>query len=230
MSPRRLRSGGSVQRNDAEPVVEVVPELPRSGWPAGGRGWWRRPRARPRGSAGSAPTRLISPDSSARSSLAWRSSGQLADLVQEQRAAVRLLERALVRADRAGERALLVAEQLALDELLADRRAVHRDERALGARAAGVDGAGDQLLAGARLAENRHRRGRGRHALDELDEHPHRRSMAHQTLPGRRRRPGASGSRARAGRRSRPTRSWVWSGTSASKSRTGPSQVPFVLA
>ena len=54
--------------------------------------------------------------------------GHVADLVQEQRAAVGLLEAAAPLRDGARERALLVAEQLALHELGGDRRAVHLDE------------------------------------------------------------------------------------------------------
>ena len=46
---------------------------------------------------------------------------QLADLVEEQRAAVGHLEAAGLLLGRAGERALLVAEQLALDQRLGER-------------------------------------------------------------------------------------------------------------
>ena len=46
----------------------------------------------------------------------------LADLVEEERAAVGLLEAALAARDGAGERALLVAEELALEERLARAR------------------------------------------------------------------------------------------------------------
>ena len=60
---------------------------------------------------------------------------ELADLVEEERAAVRALERADVRAIGAGERAALVPEELALDERRDDRRAVDDDERT--ARCAG---------------------------------------------------------------------------------------------
>ena len=44
---------------------------------------------------------------------------ELADLVEEERAAVGQLEPAALALGRAGERALLVAEQLALEQLLA---------------------------------------------------------------------------------------------------------------
>jgi hypothetical protein len=57
----------------------------------------------------------------------------LADLVEQQRAAVgRAKKPSLAR--RAGERALLVAEQLALEQRLGDRRAVDRDERLVACR------------------------------------------------------------------------------------------------
>ena len=64
---------------------------------------------------------------------------QLADLVEEHRAAVRALEQARLGRDRAGERALLVAEQLALDQRLRpERRAVDRDERSACASTSGA--------------------------------------------------------------------------------------------
>ena len=53
----------------------------------------------------------------------------LADLVEEDRAGVRLLELADARRRGAGEGALLVAEQLALEQLRRQRGAVHLHER-----------------------------------------------------------------------------------------------------
>ena len=55
----------------------------------------------------------------------------VADLVEKQRASVRDLEEALLRRDRAGERAALVAEQLRLEQLLRQPGAVQIDERLL---------------------------------------------------------------------------------------------------
>ena len=69
-----------------------------------------------------------------------------ADLVEEQRALVRLLEAALARADRAGERAAHVAEQLGLEQRLRNRAAVERDEAVRAARAVVVDRARDHSL------------------------------------------------------------------------------------
>ena len=55
----------------------------------------------------------------------------LADLVEEERAAVGLLEEALLVAQRAGEGAALVAEQLALEQVLGQRAAVDRQDALL---------------------------------------------------------------------------------------------------
>ena len=77
------------------------------------------------------------------------------DLVEEERARRRGLELADAALDGAGEGAALVAEQLALEQLVGNRRAVDGDE---GSAPVGVvvDGAGDQLLAGAGLALDEH--------------------------------------------------------------------------
>ena len=66
--------------------------------------------------------------------LRLRAQAHVADLVEEERAAVGLLELADLLRGGAGERALLVAEQLALDQLLGDRRAVDLHEGARRAR------------------------------------------------------------------------------------------------
>ena len=77
----------------------------------------------------------------------------VADLVEEQRAAVGLLDAADgALLARAGERAADVAEEFGFDQVLGDRRAIDRDEGAVGARSAVVAGAREQFLAGAGLA------------------------------------------------------------------------------
>ena len=60
------------------------------------------------------------------------------------------------RGHRAGEGAALVAEELGLDQLLGDGRAVDLDEGPSRRAEQGVDGAGHQLLAGAVLAVDEH--------------------------------------------------------------------------
>jgi hypothetical protein len=83
---------------------------------------------------------------------------QVADLVEEQRAAVGRGERALAIAGGAGERAAHVAEQIALDQRVGGGAAVEHHERRVLARALVVDRPGRQLLAAAALAEEQDRR------------------------------------------------------------------------
>src|SRR3546814_18051174 len=60
--------------------------------------------------------------------------------------------------DLAGEGALLVAEQLGLDQVLGNRPAVDRDERLVHAPRLPVQGTRDQFLAGAALGPDQYRR------------------------------------------------------------------------
>ncbi len=106
----------------------------------------------------------------------------LADLVEQQRAALGHLEQPFLVDRRAGERALLVAEQLRLDQVLRDGRAVDLDERPFGPLAVVVDGVGDQLLAGAVLTLDEDVRFARRHALDELEEVLHLLALADDVL------------------------------------------------
>jgi hypothetical protein len=82
--------------------------------------------------------------------------GQLADLVEEQGAGVRLLEEPPPRPRRPGERALLVTEELALDQRRGHAARVHRHEGPA-PPALGVQRPGDPLLADAALAVDEHR-------------------------------------------------------------------------
>ena len=80
-----------------------------------------------------------------------------ADLVEEQRAAVALLELADTTAVGPGESTLFVAEQLAFQKLLWDGGAVNRQERPTGPATVLIEGVRDQFLAGAALAGNEDR-------------------------------------------------------------------------
>ena len=75
------------------------------------------------------PTRCTSPFSSARSSLACTASGSSPTSSRNSVPPSRRFEHARLRVDGAGERAAHVAEQLALEQRVDDRRAVDRDER-----------------------------------------------------------------------------------------------------
>ena len=75
----------------------------------------------------------------------------VADLVEKQRSALRLLEATGVTVDGAREGSFLMAEQLGLDQLARDGRHVHRHERSLAAPAEIVKHAGHEFLAASRL-------------------------------------------------------------------------------
>jgi hypothetical protein len=66
----------------------------------------------------------------------------------------------------AGESAALVAEQFRFQQAFRQRRAVDPDEGLFFPRTEHVDGAGNQLLAGAAFAPDQHGRAKGRHAVD----------------------------------------------------------------
>ncbi len=114
--------------------------------------------------------------------LGLRPRREVADLVEEDRAAVGGDELADLLAHRAGEAPLLVAEELRLDQLFGDRRAVDADEWLVAPRRAVVDGARHELLAGAALARDQHRGGSRRRALDRLAQAAHGRRASHQRL------------------------------------------------
>src|SRR6185369_11429144 len=81
---------------------------------------------------------------------------------------------------RAGERALLVSEELALEQRLRKGGAMNRDERLVLARALLVDRARDQLLAGAGLAAHEHGRVARRDLLDRREDIAHRLRAANE--------------------------------------------------
>src|ERR1700688_1704764 len=85
----------------------------------------------------------------------------LSDLVEEQGAARGPLEASRALLDSAGERPLLMTEQLALDHAVGQRLAIDREERTLGAIAPVVKHPGDNFLAGPGLAFDKDR-GAGR--------------------------------------------------------------------
>ena len=83
--------------------------------------------------------------------------GELTHLIEEDRAAIGGFDAAGLVGERAGEGAAHVTEQLGLDEIRGDGAAVDGDEGAAAAAAVVMDGARDEFLAGARLAEDEHR-------------------------------------------------------------------------
>src|SRR5438874_2671370 len=104
----------------------------------------------------------------------------VADLVEKECPAVGDLELALARRDGPREGALLVTEELALDQLARERRAVHLDERLRAPRAVVVERVGDQLLPRAARAADEDRQIRVRHLADHVEHALHRRALADQ--------------------------------------------------
>ncbi len=108
----------------------------------------------------------------------------LADFVEEKRAAVRQLEAPDAPLLRAGEGALLMAEELAFQNLRRERRAMHGDELGGGPAAEMVDGAGRELLAGAAFPLDEHGGACGRHLLDGFEDGLERVGFADDALDG----------------------------------------------
>ena len=110
-----LAQGRDLDREDAQAVVEVAPEAPLRHRALEVAGWWRPRGARPPCAARVAPRRCDLAVLQHAQQLRLQLQREVADLVEEERPAVGQLEAAGVRGDRAGEGALLVAEELALD-------------------------------------------------------------------------------------------------------------------
>ena len=108
---------------------------------------------------------------------------KLADLVEEQRASVRILEAAgISSAPAAGEGAGLVTEELRLDELRGDGSAMDHHQGAPAPQAGRVDGMGEELLARAGFAAQHHRQRVARGGASNLDRHAQRRGTPLDTL------------------------------------------------
>src|SRR5206468_9847000 len=106
----------------------------------------------------------------------------LADLVEEQRAAVGHLEAADLLGDGAGEGAPLVPEELALEQTRRNGGAVELHERAVAAVASVVDAPREQLLPRARFAEKQYRRIGRRDDLHLLERPAKRGTVADDVL------------------------------------------------
>jgi hypothetical protein len=104
---------------------------------------------------------------------------ELADLIKEERAALRPLEQSFFTSLRVGERAFFMPEQFALDQGGRNRRAIDRDERLIGARRTVMNSFGDEVLARAAFSEKQNRRSLARRDLAREPDHlRHRRRFA----------------------------------------------------
>ncbi len=114
---------------------------------------------------------------------------QLGHLVQKERASLRSLEGPRMGRDGAREGSALVPEELALREVGGHRAAVEDDERAPRAGAAFVQRAGEHVLAGAGLSDQRHGDVGPRDAFEHVEDLVHRRRASDdlsETAKGRR--------------------------------------------
>ena len=102
----------------------------------------------------------------------------LADLVEEDRAAVAGLNQALLVFVRAGEGAAHMAEQFGLEQCFRHRTAVDGDERTIAPQRQRMYRACDQLLAGAGLTGNQHRAVGAADRLDQTEHLEHDRAAA----------------------------------------------------
>ena len=101
------------------------------------------------------------------------SKGQVADLVEKERAAFGFGERPFAPGVRAGERAALVPKKLAFDELAGDSRHVDGDEGARPSWPLPVKRARDELLSAAALAGNQDRQSVARQTTHLVGEPAH---------------------------------------------------------
>ena len=162
-----LAQGWQLNVEDAQPVIQVRPELPLC-----------RPSLQITMRGGDQPhvgaNRLVAPNSLESlvledpEDLGLKGKRHIADLVEKQRPAVALLELADATAVGAGEGALLMAKKLAFQQVLRDGRTVEREEGRLGPGTMLVDGAGNQFLAGPALASDQHGDILGCDAADRL--------------------------------------------------------------
>ena len=112
--------------------------------------------------------------------LGLETGGDLADLVEQQRAAVGQLESPAAEAIGAGERAFLVAEQFAFQQMLAEGGAVDGQHRPIAAGGGGMDGAGDDFLARAAFAADHDGGAAASHQLDLAFHLGHDRAGSHE--------------------------------------------------
>ena len=116
--------------------------------------------------------RRIEPSSSTRSSFGLQRSGQLANLVDEQRAAVGDFEQARLCCHRACKCPLLVPEQLAFQQGFGQRGTVDHYERLIGPHAGSLQSLGHELFPRAAFALNENRLVRAARTLDRVETPP----------------------------------------------------------
>src|SRR5271168_1722563 len=116
--------------------------------------------------------------------LALEGQGERADFVQEERAAVRQLDAALLGLRCSGKGALFIAEKLGFHQGFGKGGTVDAGEGTAAPVAQVVDGVRDQLLAGAALPADAHGGVGGRYAPHQVEDGPHHVAGADQVAQG----------------------------------------------
>ena len=162
-----LTQGRQLQGDDVEPVVEVLPELALAHQgPQVTMGGGHHADVHLDGLLRPHRHELLLLQDSEQPGL--ERGGHVPDLIQEERAPVRLTEKPRPAAHRPGKRPADVAEQLALQQTLRQRGAVHPYELGVGAVGEAMEGPCHQLLAGTGLPHDQHRGLTPRHAGQRL--------------------------------------------------------------
>ena len=181
MSSGRSRSGGKVDLDDAEAVVEVFAERAIVDHLTG-VAVRRSNDPHVDGNHPRAAHALHLACFEHTQELRLKTDVELADFVQEERAAIGHFEAALLAVGRTGKGAAFVAKQNAFDEVRGDRAAVLHDEGPLCALRRAMNGARNELLAGARLAANEHGEVRSRHLLEDRENLAHSHAVSDEVV------------------------------------------------
>ena len=174
MSSRRSRSGGNVERHDVEAIEEILTKRCPPRRAASRSRLVAAIRRKSTRTGRVPPTRSNSRSCSARSSLACSVERQLADLVEEKRAAVGQLRSCRCFTPMAPVNAPFSWPKSSLSSRVSVSAAQLMATNGLSARGTvPVHGARDQFLAGAALATDQHRRVRACDARDAVEERTH---------------------------------------------------------
>ena len=111
---------------------------------------------------------------------------QVSDFIQEERAVCGLLKVTFAGTDRAGECALLMTEQLGLNQGFRNSAAGDGNKRTAGAGTKIMDGAGNQFLAGSAVARHQDRGVEIGYATYQLINPLHVRARSNQPIASRR--------------------------------------------
>ena len=179
MSSRRARSGGRLMRMTSSRYQQIETEPPgRDLLAQVAIGRRHNPHINPPRDIFAHPPQLALLDRPQH--LGLRAERQLADFIENERAGMGFFEHAGTLGHGPGKGAARVPEQLGLDQIVGERRAVQRAERPAAAWAPPMERPGHELLPAAALSFDQDGEGRRRCALHRLTNLHHRAADAEQ--------------------------------------------------